>query len=93
MDRHITVPYDEKTARELKSGDMVYLTGTIYTARDAAHKRMYEAIERGEKLPFDVKNNIIWDRRRPEKGAPLALPVRLQPAEWTDMRRHFWALD
>ena len=37
MDRHITVPYDEKTARELKSGDMVYLTGTIYTARDAAH--------------------------------------------------------
>ncbi len=60
MDRHITVPYDEKTARELKSGDMVYLTGTIYTARDAAHKRMYEAIERGEKLPFDVKNNVIY---------------------------------
>ena len=60
MDRHITVPYDEKTARELKSGDMVYLTGTIYTARDAAHKRMYEAIERGEKLPFDVKNKVIY---------------------------------
>lgn len=60
MDRHITVPYDEKTARELKSGDMVYLTGTIYTARDAAHKRMYEALERGEKLPFDVKNNVIY---------------------------------
>ena len=60
MDRHITGPYDEKTARELKSGDMVYLTGTIYTARDAAHKRMYEALERGEKLPFDVKNNVIY---------------------------------
>lgn len=60
MDRHITVPYDEKTARELKSGDMVYLTGTIYTARDAAHKRMCEALERGEKLPFDVKNNVIY---------------------------------
>ncbi len=60
MDRHITVPYDEKTARELKSGDMVYLTGTIYTARDAAHKRMYEALERGEKLPFNVKNNVIY---------------------------------
>ena len=39
---------------------MVYLTGTIYTARDAAHKRMYEALERGEKLPFDVKNNVIY---------------------------------
>lgn len=60
MDRHITVPYDEKTARELKSGDVVYLTGTIYTARDAAHKRMCEALERGEKLPFDVKNNVIY---------------------------------
>lgn len=60
MERHITVPYDEKTARELKSGDLVYLTGTIYTARDAAHKRMYEAIERGEKLPLEVKNNVIY---------------------------------
>lgn len=60
MDRHIEVPYDEKTARELKSGDMVFLTGTIYTARDAAHKRMHEAIEKGQALPFDVKNNVIY---------------------------------
>ncbi len=60
MDRHIAVPYDEKTARELKSGDLVYLTGTIYTARDAAHKRMYEAMEKGQALPFDLKNNVIY---------------------------------
>ncbi len=60
MDRHIAVPYDEKTARELKSGDLVYLTGTIYTARDAAHKRMYEAMEKGHALPFDLKNNVIY---------------------------------
>lgn len=60
MDRHITVPYDSKTAQELHSGDYVYITGTIYTARDAAHKRMYEALEKGEELPFDVRDNVIY---------------------------------
>lgn len=60
MDKYITVPFDVKTAKELKSGDYVYLTGTIYTARDAAHKRMYEALERGEKLPIDIQNNVIY---------------------------------
>lgn len=60
MEKKITAPIDDKTARELKSGDYVYITGTIYTARDAAHKRMYEALEKGEKLPFDVKDNVIY---------------------------------
>ncbi len=59
MDKHIDVPFDSSVSTTLKAGDYVYLTGTIYTARDAAHKRMYEALERGEKLPFDVKNNTI----------------------------------
>lgn len=54
------VPYDERTARELRSGDYVYLTGTIYTARDAAHKRMYEALTEGKELPFEIKNNVIY---------------------------------
>ena len=44
----------------MRAGDYVYLSGTIYTARDAAHKRMYEALERGEKLPLDMKNNVIY---------------------------------
>lgn len=60
MDKYIQVPFDKKTARELKSGDYVYLTGTIYTARDAAHKRMYEALGRGEELPIDIKNSMIY---------------------------------
>lgn len=60
MEKKITAPIDDKTARELKSGDYVYITGTIYTARDAAHKRMYDALEKGEKLPFDVKDNVIY---------------------------------
>ena len=60
MDTHLTVPFGEKEATELRSGDYVYLTGTIYTARDAAHKRMFETLERGEELPFDIRNNIIY---------------------------------
>ncbi len=45
---------------ELKAGDYVYLSGTIYTARDAAHKRMYESLEKGEDLPFDIKDSMIY---------------------------------
>lgn len=50
----------KEDARKLKAGDYVYITGTIYTARDAAHKRMYEALERGEKLPLEMTDNIIY---------------------------------
>ena len=60
MEKHIQVPFDKDTARTLKAGDMVYLTGTVYTARDAAHKRMDEALNAGEKLPLDLKGNIIY---------------------------------
>lgn len=60
MDRYVTVPLQDEVARSLKSGDYVYLTGTIYTARDAAHKRMQEALERGEALPIDMTNNVIY---------------------------------
>ena len=60
MERHIKAPIDKQTAKELRAGDYVYLTGTIYTARDAAHKRMYEALEKGEELPLEMKNNVIY---------------------------------
>lgn len=50
MDRYVKVPLSDEDARSLKAGDYVYVTGTIYTARDAAHKRMQEALDRGEKL-------------------------------------------
>ena len=60
MDRNITLPITPEEIKELRSGDYLYLTGTIYTARDAAHKRMYEAIEHGEELPFDVSGNFIY---------------------------------
>ncbi|HIQ95769.1 MAG TPA: Fe-S-containing hydro-lyase [Candidatus Limivivens merdigallinarum] len=60
MERHIKAPLDREEIKTLKAGDYVYITGTIYTARDAAHKRMKDALDRGEKLPFDVKDNVIY---------------------------------
>lgn len=60
MERKITAPIDKETARGLNAGDYVYITGTIYTARDAAHKRMHEALQAGKELPIDMKENIIY---------------------------------
>lgn len=60
MEKKITAPVDKKTAKSLKAGDYVYITGTIYTARDAAHKRMQEALQEGENLPIDIKGNVIY---------------------------------
>jgi fumarate hydratase subunit beta len=60
MGIRISTPFESAETESLKCGDKVLITGTIYTARDAAHKRMIETIERGENLPFDVKNQIIY---------------------------------
>ena len=60
MEVKLTTPLKEEDIRELKIGDSIYITGVIYVARDAAHKRMQEALERGEDLPFDIHNNIIY---------------------------------
>lgn len=60
MDRYITVPINKEEIALLKAGDYVYITGIIYTARDAAHKRMYETLRNGEALPIEMKNNIIY---------------------------------
>ncbi|MBP2645943.1 MAG: fumB [Firmicutes bacterium] len=57
---HITTPFTKEQARSLKAGDFVRISGIIYTARDAAHKRMMEALSRGEKLPVDFTNQIIY---------------------------------
>ena len=60
MDKHINAPISEEDVLSLNAGDYVYISGTIYTARDAAHKRMYEAMQQGENLPIDLKNNVIY---------------------------------
>lgn len=60
MDRHITAPINKETARSLHAGDYVYITGTMYTARDAAHKRMYEILQKDGELPVDWKDQVIY---------------------------------
>lgn len=60
MEKHICTPITEDVTAELKSGDYVTITGTIYVARDAAHKRMSESLERGEGLPIDIKDSTIY---------------------------------
>lgn len=60
MDKYINAPISDEDAKSLNAGDYVYITGTIYTARDAAHKRMFETLQENGKLPIDMKNNIIY---------------------------------
>lgn len=60
MKKKITLPLTSELAKTLKAGDEVLLTGTIYTSRDAGHKRMCEALANGEKLPFDPTDATIY---------------------------------
>ena len=60
MEYHITAPLKKEDIEKLRIGDSVYISGTIYTARDAAHKRMQEALDAGQNLPIDMKDNVIY---------------------------------
>ena len=60
MDKHIHTPITEEITADLKAGDYVYITGTLYVARDAAHKRMMEVLDEGKELPIDIKNCTIY---------------------------------
>ncbi len=60
MEQHIKAPLEKEDIKKLHAGDYVYITGTIYTARDAAHKRMKEALDKGEALPLAMEKNIIY---------------------------------
>ncbi len=60
MDKYITTPLTDEKINELKAGDYVYISGTIYSARDAAHKRIYESMLKKEEIPIDLENNIIY---------------------------------
>ncbi|MBO7363924.1 MAG: Fe-S-containing hydro-lyase [Lachnospiraceae bacterium] len=60
MNHRITVPASPEALASLRAGDTVLLSGTVYTARDAAHKRMTEALEKGEALPFPMKDSAVY---------------------------------
>ena len=58
--RILRAPFTDDVIRSLTAGDLVYLSGTIYTARDAAHKRLYEMLDRGEPMPFDFTGQVVY---------------------------------
>ncbi|MBD3391374.1 MAG: Fe-S-containing hydro-lyase [Chitinivibrionales bacterium] len=60
IDREISPPFDASTVRTLRAGDLVALSGVVYTARDAAHKRLCELIERREPPPIDLRGQVIY---------------------------------
>ena len=70
---NLTTPLTEEVTRKLKAGDIVLLNGTIYTARDAAHKRLVDLIEAGEELPFDLEGSVIYfvGPTPPKPGDPI----------------------
>jgi len=70
---NLTTPLSEEDVRQLKAGDVVNLTGIIYTARDAAHKRLVELIEKGEELPFELEGSVIYfvGPTPPKPGDPI----------------------
>jgi fumarate hydratase subunit beta len=79
MVKNIKLPLDSEVIKELRAGDSVLLTGIMYVARDAAHKRMIEALDRGESLPFDIKGQTIYymgpTPAKPEKVIGSAGPT------------------
>lgn len=60
MTKYLNVPFSKEECLGIKAGDYVYLSGTVYTARDAAHKRMQESLDKNEGLPFDIKGQVIY---------------------------------
>lgn len=95
MDKYITTPITEDVTVDLKSGDYVYITGTIYVARDAAHKRRIEALDRGEELPINIKDATIYymGPSPAREGRAIGSADRQPQAVWISMHRHCLILE
>lgn len=93
MERRIELPITRESVRNIKSGESLLLSGVIYTARDAAHKRLVELVEKGEELPFDIKNSTIYyvGPTPPSRDRPLAPQVRPRATAWMRIRRRSFA--
>ncbi len=59
-EHHIKTPVSDKVIEKLRAGDQVYITGTLYTGRDSAHKKLIELIEKGDQLPIDIKGQFVY---------------------------------
>lgn len=69
----LNTPLTDEDIEQLEAGDVVYLSGTIYTGRDAAHKRFMEALDKGEELPFDIEGALVYyvGPTPPPPGKPI----------------------
>lgn len=87
MAKYITAPLTKEQARSLRAGESVYLSGSVYTARDAAHKRLCELVEQGKPLPFPIEGAVIYyvgpSPRGPDRRS--APPVPPPATAWTPM--------
>ena len=92
MEKHIKLPLTQENIAGLRAGDYVYLTGELYTARDAAHKRITETLDAGGTLPFEIVGQTIYYMGLlPQgRGVSLAPPDRQPPAAWINTRRVCW---
>ena len=92
MDRHISAPVGRETAEELRAGDYVYITGTIYTARDAAHKRMYETLREGGDLPINIERagDILHGTVSGTGRARSDRQIRQRQAVWINILPNYW---
>ena len=92
---NIKTPLGKKERKKLRAGDHVRISGIIYTARDAAHKRMMESLEQGLPLPMDFTDEIIYYVGPcPAKPGKLLVQRDQQLAdEWIAIRRNFWIVD
>ena len=87
--KKITTPLTDDVVRDLHAGDAVEITGVVYQARDAAHKRLVALIEAGEELPFELRGAVVYymGRVRPSPATSSAPPAPPPAAAWTPTRR------
>ena len=94
MQYKLKTPVTREGLAPLKAGDTVLLSGTVYTARDAAHKRMMERLDAGEPLPFPVEGSavyyVMWAPPRSARARSSAPPAPPPAAGWTPTPPGFW---
>ena len=89
----LKTPLSKQDLAPLKAGDTVLLSGVVYTARDAAHARMMELLDKGEPLPFPIEGAAIYYVRRSARAVPSARQAPRPRAVWTPTRRGCWIWD
>ncbi len=89
---YLKTPLTDNVIESLRIGDKVYISGIIYTARDAAHKRLVELIDNGKELPLDIKNQIIYyvGPSPAILGKPVGSCVLPLVTEWMFIRQSYW---